>query len=75
MLLPTVMRLSDGEQIAMEFDEPLLVQGMPHEARAARESMRELIARVVEGLIRRAPQQWLLLPTLKFDSPQLAQAR
>ncbi|AJT63896.1 hypothetical protein T261_2211 [Streptomyces lydicus] len=74
MLLPTVMRLSDREQITMEFDEPLLVQGMPHEARAARESMRELIAQLMEGLIRRNPQQWLLLPTLNFDSPQLARS-
>lgn len=72
MLLPTVMRRSDDEQIAMEFDEPILVQGMPQDARSARKSMRQLIAQLLESLIRRNPQQWLLLPTLSFDSPQLA---
>ncbi|MBH5338471.1 hypothetical protein IHE55_28255 [Streptomyces pactum] len=74
MLLPTVMRRTDDERIAMEFDEPLLVRGLPREARAARESMLGLIAEILEGLIRRNPRQWLLLPTLSFDSPQLARA-
>ncbi|MGW1957583.1 hypothetical protein ACWCPI_33330 [Streptomyces sp. NPDC001920] len=72
MLLPASMRSLGGEQIAVEFDEPLLVQGKPREARSARESMRQLIAHLLEGLIRRNPQQWLLLPTLTFDCPQLA---
>ncbi|MFJ4776695.1 hypothetical protein [Streptomyces sp. NPDC088762] len=72
MLLPTVMRLSGDEQIAMEFDEPILVQGTPQDVRFAREAMRRLIAQLLEGLIRRNPRQWLLLPTLSFDSPQLA---
>ncbi|MFH9575246.1 hypothetical protein [Streptomyces sp. NPDC017230] len=75
MLLPASMRPLGGERIAVDFDEPLLVQGTPRQTRVAREGMRRLIARLVEGLIRRNPQQWLLLPTLTFDCPQLAQAR
>lgn len=74
MLLPTVLGVSDSQQIAVEFDEPLLVQGTPRKARSAWENMRELIAQILERLIRRNPQQWLLLPTLTFDCPQLARA-
>jgi hypothetical protein len=74
MLLPASMRPLDSEQIAVEFDEPLLVQGTPRQTRSARASMRQLIAQLIEGLIRRNPQQWLLLPTLTFDCPQLARA-
>jgi hypothetical protein len=72
MLLPASMKPLDSEQIAVEFDEPLLVQGTPRQTRSARQSMRQLIAQLMEGLIRRNPQQWLLLPTLTFDCPQLA---
>ncbi|MFD9123359.1 hypothetical protein [Kitasatospora sp. NPDC059571] len=72
MLLPTVMTYTPDGRIAMDFDEPLLVEGLPGDARQARAAMRDLITGLLEDLIRRNPQQWLLLPTLAFDSPQLA---
>jgi hypothetical protein len=74
MLLPAAISLLGSEQIVVGFDEPLLVQGTPRRTRSALEGMRQLIAHLLEDLIRRNPQQWLLLPTLTFDCPQLARA-
>jgi lauroyl/myristoyl acyltransferase len=72
MLLPAMMRLTEDQRVAMEFDEPFVVHGTPQEARAARGAVRALIAELLEELVRRNPQQWLLLPTLSYDCPQLA---
>lgn len=72
MLLPVMCRRRDDE-IVVSVDEPLYVQGGERHANRshARAVIADAIAVILEGQIRRAPEQWRLLATLTFDSPQM----
>lgn len=79
MLLPSVaIRTAAGLQVVL--DEPLQLQEPGARLRgtakqAAMEAVAQAIGDTLEQRIRLAPLQWLLLPTLTFDSPQLAPLR
>jgi hypothetical protein len=73
MLLPVMCRKRDNE-IVVGVDEPLHVQGAGggYANRShARAAMADAVAAILESQIRRAPEQWRLLATLTFDSPQM----
>jgi hypothetical protein len=79
MLLPCVL-LRQGDALVAHFEEPTHVVFEDAELSkssrlAAMEEIAPAIAGHLESLIRLAPHQWLLLPTLTFDSPQMAAAR
>ncbi|MCI4062691.1 hypothetical protein MRQ36_08945 [Micromonospora sp. R77] len=71
MLLPAVLHRR-GDRLVLRLEEPLLVGDRPADRASARAGLRQVLADVLAALISRAPEQWLLLPTLTFDSPQLA---
>jgi hypothetical protein len=77
MLLPLVC-VQQSDAILVHVEEPLQVRGDITTAAPDREATRALVANAVgellENLIRHAPQQWLLLPTLTFESPEMAGA-
>lgn len=78
MLLPLACFRED-EGVLVHVEEPVEVQADPTLDAAGRGAARALVANAVgdllEGLIRLAPEQWLLLPTLTFESPEMARAR
>jgi lauroyl/myristoyl acyltransferase len=75
MLLPLIC-LRDGDAMAVHIEEPLRIRDEMTAATTNRDTARAIVAGAVgellEGLIRRAPEQWLLLPTLTFESPEMA---
>lgn len=74
MLLPLVC-LHRGEALVIHIEEPLQVRDeRPHRLLdgAARTRVAHAVGEMLEGLIRLAPEQWLLLPTLTFESPEMA---
>jgi hypothetical protein len=78
MLLP-VVAVRHGEGIHVVAEEPLQV-ALDHTASAEdRAATRAAIALecsdMLERLIRRAPEQWRLLPTLCAESPQMARGQ
>jgi hypothetical protein len=77
MLLPLIC-LREGDAIVVQLDEPVRIQddrsaGTPNPV-AARALVANAVGNLLESLIRRAPEQWLLLPTLTFESPEMARA-
>lgn len=78
MLLPLICMHQD-ELMTVHIEEPLLVQNHGASDTTSRTDVRELILTAVgdllESLIRRAPEQWLLLSTLTFESPEMARAQ
>lgn len=77
MLRPLVCRHKD-DAVLVHIDEPVRVenQGLsgPPDRTRARTAIGQAVGELLEGLIRRAPEQWLLLPTLTFESPEMASA-
>ncbi len=76
MLLPLIA-LRRGETIAVQFEEPLqisLTEDLAADPGAARRAVAPLVAHALEALIAPAPEQWLLLPTLTFEAPQMSKA-
>ncbi|RCX31152.1 hypothetical protein [Thioalbus denitrificans] len=74
MLLPCVL-LREREGIVARLEEPIRIEldgRGPEARRAALPEIAQVVAELLESLIRRAPEQWLLLPTLTFESPQMA---
>lgn len=74
MLLP-IVALRREDAISVEAEEPIEVHlgaDAPATRPAAREALAPIVGNLLETLIRRAPEQWLLLPTLTFNSPQMA---
>lgn len=65
MLLPVVCRRTLDHSVIIDIDEPILVRS---EGRPPLEGMVTLLAGLLEDRIRRAPEQWLLLPTLTFEA-------
>lgn len=78
MLLP-VLCMHEGDGVAVRIDEPTLIEDHGRADATARSTARARVAGVIgellEALIRRAPEQWLLLPTLTFESPEMAVTR
>lgn len=74
MLLPvSLVMASKEERLRIEFDEPMLIPKLDKTALCnERIYLAQCIADMLTSLIRRYPTQWLLLPTLTFDSPQIA---
>lgn len=77
MLLPLVCN-REYDAVVVHIDEPVRVENQgPTEAPGrtrARAVIGQVVGELLEGLIRRAPEQWLLLPTLTFESPEMASA-
>lgn len=74
MLLPLVALHREGA-ISVHFEEPLqisLSEELAADPREARRLVAPVVARALEALIARAPEQWLLLPTLTFESPEMS---
>lgn len=71
-LLPAVCTVGEGRRdLVVRFEEPSLVAAAPAEP-GVTGSLARTFARLLERLIRHAPEQWLLLPTLTVPSPQMA---
>jgi hypothetical protein len=81
MLLPCIIR-RENHALTCRFYEPVLAE---HDAElsladpgAARKwrtlTTAQLVARMLEALILQAGHQWLLLPTLTYDAPQMMEA-
>ncbi len=71
-LLPCLL-LRRGERIAAEISEPILLEDKSEPGGPSFQSLTaQVVATALEELIRRAPTQWLLLPTLSFDTPEMA---
>jgi hypothetical protein len=74
MLLPLVALRRD-EAISVQFEEPLqisLADELAADRLAARQQLAPVVAHALETLIARAPEQWLLLPTLTFEAPEMS---
>jgi hypothetical protein len=74
MLLPCLQFRHHGD-IRIRFFEPANIEfdGIVHsreERTAIAQSVGNVLAGILEDLIRTAPEQWLLLPTLTCESPQ-----
>lgn len=70
MLLPMLCRRINDTEINVEFAEPIHIESFsatPDIGAAA-----GLAVEILEEQIRLEPAQWLLLPTLAFESPQMA---
>jgi len=77
MLAPLVC-LKEGDGVVVHVEEPVEVQvgALGADARlAVRAAVADTIGALLEDLIRLAPEQWLLLPTLTFDSPEIGRVR
>ena len=71
-LLPCLL-LRQGETIHAEICEPILLEDNSEPGGPSFQSLTaQVVASTLEELIRRAPSQWLLLPTLSFDAPEMA---
>lgn len=70
MLLPGMLIREPG-RLRISIDEPLQI-AVAGARRALEQAAAELLAELLEGQIRKAPQQWLLASTLSFESPQAA---
>jgi len=77
MLLPTMLRSEDdGNRLCIEFDEPTLIPRLTEaELSIERAHLAQSLADILASLIERNTAQWLLLPTLTFDSPQISLAK
>lgn len=72
MLLPIVCRV-EGDGVTVCADEPVHVRrDASIDTQEAMEAAGRTVAQLLEELISRAPHQWRLLPTLTFESPQMA---
>lgn len=74
MLLPLVC-LREPAGIVVHLEEPLCIEGGDVAREDARGRVAQAVAELLETLIRQAGEQWLLLPTLTFESPQMAGVR
>jgi hypothetical protein len=80
MLLPCLMQ-RESESVVAVFGEPVMIAHEPDieaETGASRPAWlrmaaADVIAGLLESLILKARHQWLLLPTLSFDTPQMDQ--
>lgn len=75
MLLPLLCRRGASDEIVVEIDEPIQVVSDPRDRHGARVLILAAISTMLEEIVSRAAEQWLLLPTLTFESPQMASAR
>ncbi len=78
MLLPSIA-LRDGRALRIKILEPLLMEDdetspdmLQNEPYWKRSVVAQLVSTSLEGLIRIAPQQWLLINTLTHEAKQLA---
>lgn len=74
MLLPVHIQSSNkGRCLRVEFEEPTQIPRMNESTLSEeRSSLAQLVADMLAGIIQRDVTQWLLLPTLTFDSPQMS---
>jgi hypothetical protein len=72
MLQPVLCRRLGNAHVVVELAEPVRIDS--RDGRAQPEAVGALLAELLEAAIRTAPSQWLLLPTLSFDSPEMATA-
>lgn len=77
MLLPAVCLRTDGG-LLVRLEEPVLVLDEDGSGGrrnpTGRRAVGRVVAQLLESLIRTAPHQWRLLPTLTFDAPEMAAA-
>jgi hypothetical protein len=76
-LLPAVMTFVEGvkRELRVSFDEPVAIPPLyGDDAVRERPFIARMIAGMLEALVARAPTQWLLLPTLSFDMPQVSRS-
>jgi hypothetical protein len=74
MLLP-VLCLRESNEMTVQIDEPYLIKLESREPlvrAAARDEVTRVVGTTLERQLRVAREQWLLLPTLTFESPQMA---
>jgi len=75
MLLPVVIRSVDdmrGERLRVLFEEPVAVPRLTEAVMVSeRPYLAQSMADMLSDLILRCPSQWLLLPTITFDMPQM----
>lgn len=74
-VLPCLLRRR-GERIIATFAQSFLLEGPTNSDAEQSYFVRvagQVLAATLEGLIRRVPEQWLLLSTLTFDSPEMAE--
>jgi hypothetical protein len=74
MLVPVVC-LREADSIHVLIEEPVEVCAKGVERELARAVVAEAVGVLLDRLICLAPEQWLLLPTLTFDAPQVAHVR
>ncbi|WP_125776152.1 hypothetical protein [Antribacter gilvus] len=67
MLLPLAARRGDDGGLVADLAEPVEVRGRPRPEQVA-----PLLAALLQERVLRAPEQWLLLPTLTFEASQAA---
>ncbi len=74
MLLPVLMVAERGvRKLRVLFEEPTLIPPLPESMLSQeRPHLAQSMADILEGLISRCPSQWLLLPTLSFEMPQMS---
>ena len=71
-LLPCLL-LHRGGGIVAQISEPVLLEDASEPGGPSFQALvAQVVADALEDLIRRAPEQWLLLPTLSFDAPEMA---
>lgn len=73
MLLPMLCRRTTDVDVTIELAEPTRIESPTGTTDISR--IAALTSTMLEDRIRLAPAQWLLLPTLAFDSPEMAGAR
>jgi hypothetical protein len=72
MLLPLLCSRAGSDKLVVDVFEPVEVVSDGSGREAARALIRAALSSMLEEIIGRAGDQWLLLPTLTFESPQMA---
>lgn len=72
MLLPTLCRRTADNRLDVDISEPIRIESGPTPSLSDLEGLAAILAELLEEQIRLAPAQWLLLPTLSFESPEMA---
>lgn len=70
MLLPAVCRRVTDTEVRVEYAEAIQIESPT--TTPDLDAVAEIAIEMLEDLIRSAPEQWLLLPTLAFESPEMA---
>lgn len=71
-LLPCLLS-RHGERIKAEISEPVVLENASESDGSSFQTLAaQVVADILVELIRRAPEQWLLLPTLSFEAPEMA---